>query len=696
IQAADQLIRQSAKATDELVLRPPPTVSTADLHAAARRVVRSTESPVGDPPDPQKSPWEAIVAAKELLANSISDHVANVFEVSDPNDGLEDAREMLRQQLLVNLTAAFTVDVIVQYPVDVTHSEYPGDDLLAPQLFGKPVTESPDDPAEVARKDAFSFSTARFSLAKRAVGTHLTFSFDTNREQQGKNGKQLDDIFTIELFHQINALEHEIHPVKGIDGYLASSWLSFVLPDNFDTPGERKILVPLGEQTIPVPLRAYPTPPSLSEQTFVPRVKQFVGGSEQSVSAEDDKLQQARLWNYRCRYDYVGAAHDKILASIRLNVPPNKALQARFADEENPDLFAALVQFAAAYPAIARDLDQYLVKETDSAIAFNAISSFAWLAQRTANAWQSWQEDRTLHAAAKSESPEYHFVTAQRSEVISDVVALVVSVTGDGSRFQLPEVEIAGYTTAPYSQAGDSVSYYFISEQNAQPLTFEVGRNFSARQLVFKDFDILKVENAWAGAAVKRNEDLLPDQITNPDFIFQSPVVRFVNVLTPLLDPEVEINIAAYTPEPPAVLSVFLSNFLIAFFEAAQMIGNENRTIRLAAAYSYGLHDSAQLDATSAELPDLDITIPILLTTPTSVSISPGGLSPGSAFVQAVSKTINDWIKTRIIRNEPNSLPDSGRLWFDLSVYSSLSDSQLPVLRMRRLFLETKWVVFEA
>lgn len=170
-------------------------------------------------------------------------------------------------------------------------------------MFGKPVTENPDDPAEVARKDAFSFSTGRFSLAKRAVGTHLTFSFDTNREQQGKDGKQLEENFTIELFHQINAVEHEIHPVTGIDGYLASSWLTFVLPDNFDIPGERKILVPLGKrkilvplgkQTIPVPLRAYPTPPSLSEQTFVPREKQFVGGSVQAVSAEEDQQQHSR------------------------------------------------------------------------------------------------------------------------------------------------------------------------------------------------------------------------------------------------------------------------------------------------------------------------------------------------------------------------------------------------------------------
>ena len=645
------------------------------------------QSPVVDPPDPQKNPYEAIIAAKDSLANAISEHVINVFETLNPNDGLEDARETLRQQLLVNLTAAFTVDVVMQYPVEITHSEYAADDLFAPRLFGKPVSENPDNPKEEDKKDAFSFSTGRFSLAKRATGTHLTFSFDTNREQQGRDGKQIDDVFTIDLFHQINALEHEIHPVDGIDGYLASSWLSFVLPDNFETPGERKLLAPLGKQTIPVPLRAYPTPPSLSEQTFIPHVKQFVGNGDLLLTNAKDELLKARLWNYGCRYEYVGATHDKILASVKLNVPPSSLLQARFSDLDDPDLFAALVQFTTAYPGIARDLDQYLATGTDSQIAFNAIGSFAWLAQRAAKAWLTWQTDRMHHTAALPESPEYHFVIVQQKGDVNSKSALVVSVTADDSGVrlpQLPRVEIAGYTTKVKTETIDSVSYYF--EQDGEVLTYEIGRNLSSRQLVFSDFDILKIENAWAGAAVKRNENLLPDKITNPDFVFQSPVVRFVNVLTPLLDPDVDINIADFTNAPPALLSKYLSDFFIAFFEGAQTIGNENRTIQLAAAYAYGLHDSTVDDAASQLVPDLDIRIPILLTTPTSISILRDQLSPESPFISAVAETINGWFGD----NTPVGSDDSGKLWFDLSVYSSLSESQLPVLRMRRLFLETR------
>jgi LysM repeat protein len=676
----DQMGRDFLNAMEQ-VLGPQFSASTWKLEYGS-----GMPPPDTDPPDPQKYPYEAIVAAKESLAGAISKHVANVFADATPADALADAREMMRQQLLVSLTSAYTVDVVMQYPVTVTHSKYAPTDLFAPHLFGKPVSQNPDDPNEIGKKNAYSFSTGRFSLAKTT--TRLTFSFETNREQQGRGGKQFDDVFKIDLFYQINAVEHEIHPVVGIDGYLASSWLTFVLPDSLDKPGARKILVPLGEQTIPVPLRAYPTPPSLSEQIFIPHVKQFVG-DEAQVKNDEDKLLEARRWDCSCQYEYVGAAHDKILADIKLNVPVSGGLQAKFNDLTDPDLFAALVQFSDAYPGIARDLDRFLATGTEEQNARTAISSFAWLAQRVAKAWHTWQETQALYSAERFDSPEYHFVITQRAESVNGVNALVVTVqTTDalGARLpHLPEIQIEGYKTVPFAPTMDSAAYYFVNLQDEKVLPYDTGRNISTRRLVFKDFDILKVENAWAGAAVKRNEDLIEGEKTNPAFVFQSPVVRFVNVLTPLLDPDEKIDIADYAQEKPAKLAQFLSDFFIAFFEKAQTVGNENRTIRLGASYGYGLQDSGE--ETSGLMPDLEVTIPILLSMPTSISIVK--LAPDSPFIKDVSDTIEFWFKN----NGPSGVKASGKLWFDFSIYSSLSESQLPVLRMRRLYLDTNIII---
>jgi hypothetical protein len=78
------------------------------------------------------------------------------------------------------------------------------------------------------------------------------------------------------------------------------------------------------------------------------------------------------------------------------------------------------VQFSAAYPDIAKVLKQYLTPGTNNEIALNAIASFAWLVQRTANAWQVWQNDRRLYNTLL-DSTEYHFVITQRVEKVNDV-----------------------------------------------------------------------------------------------------------------------------------------------------------------------------------------------------------------------------------------------------------------------------------
>ena len=72
---------------------------------------------------------------------------------------------------------------------------------------------------------------------------------------------------------------------------------------------------------------------------------------------------------------------------------------------------------------------------------------------------------------------------------------------------------------------------------------------------------------------------------------------------------------------------------------------------------------------------------------PTPISILK--LDPHSPFIKDVSDTIEFWFKT----NGPSGLKESGKLWFDFSIYSSLSQSQLPVLRMRRLFLSTNLLI---
>ena len=125
-------------------------------------------------------------------------------------------------------------------------------------------------------------------------------------------------------------IEHEIEALAGMDGYEASSWLNFIDPPAplALTTGESSIAI-----EIPIPLRAYPTAPTLLNQAFVPTPI----GADQTANLKD-----AKQWAFRFFYAHVHAAQDRIDAVVRFNVPQTAQLSAFTAEE--PDLFVLLAR----------------------------------------------------------------------------------------------------------------------------------------------------------------------------------------------------------------------------------------------------------------------------------------------------------------------------------------------------------------
>jgi hypothetical protein len=111
----------------------------------------------------------------------------------------------------------------------------------------------------------------------------------------------------LDLDYRISELEYDLGSLPGIEGYQASSWLSFVCP--IDESDER-YGTPLGQVEIPVPLRAYPTPPSLVAQ--------------QVVQPSPRQLADVKLWQYAYTYEHLDAAQDTIETGVRYNLPPTK------------------------------------------------------------------------------------------------------------------------------------------------------------------------------------------------------------------------------------------------------------------------------------------------------------------------------------------------------------------------------------
>jgi len=646
------------------------TFLQADFAIPAWQVEQTQAAGVaGD--DPIKYPYQHIINAKKTLADHIVKHLSTVLEdgnLPDENN-VKNAQERLRQELLISLSNAYTIDTILQFNVNV-RSPYTDSDGLAPNLFGKVI-----DPNDSTRK-AYAFSTTRFSLQQSNSDTgdasYLTILFNSKKE----NSVNMESgYFPIELRYDINSLEHHIEKVVGIDAYRSSSWLTFILPFGSDD-------TQLGDLKIPVPLRAYPTSPSLTAQTFESAKIDAVG--DESAA---DRLQRAKRWDYSYTYDYLRAQQDAIHTDIILNVP-SAGLKARlFTDEAQPDLFTALLQFSSAYPDIQRDFNRFLLDPSNPAYGYTTMQSFAWLVKRVADAWGKWAEEKAFYGKVSTQD-NYQYLIVEGEKSIDDQQALLITVTPQpGTEFALPEVGITGFHTEIVEDTPGlkSFVYYYPDDQEVRHyLRPEAGRAITQRNIGYRDFNIINQENVWSGISVIRNNVLVPDVPTNPDFIYTTPTIRFVNVLTPLLDPDISINIADYTAaEGKQKLSLYLSNFLKALFvELADE--TTTRQIKVGIGYSYNIQEG---------IDSLRTVIPISLTTPYDLPI-PGGwqtdacpanpedITPDDAFVCQLAALVEKWFTA----NQPATA--NARFNLDISLFTGLSNTQLPILKLHNLYLD--------
>ncbi|MGN6396191.1 MAG: LysM peptidoglycan-binding domain-containing protein [Mucilaginibacter sp.] len=640
------------------------------------------ENGISEKGDKVPYPYQSVIDTKKTLADNIVKHMATVLE--DGNvpgaQNLQNAQERLKQELLISLSNAYAIDTVLQFNVDVT-SQYKDPEAFAPNLFGKVV-----DPNNTTQTDqqAYAFSTTRFSLENSdgSAGdqSYLTILFNSKKE----NNLHLESgFFPIDLQYQINSVEHNIQEVTSIDGYKSSSWLTFILPFNgVDTE--------LGSLKIPVPLRAYPTSPSLTAQTF-----STIGQDALQAVAVENKLEKAKQWNYSYTYDYLRADQDTINTDVILNVPLETFRAARFTDEEDPDLFAALLQFSSAYTGIQRDFAQYLLDQSNPEYAYTAMQSFAWLAGRVAGAWGKWQENQSLYgdmAAAQAEC-KYEIVegetTIKGETEEEDQLALLIKVTSvTGTGFQIPEISISGFKTDTLVDEPGKKHFAYYTENNGERtyLSPADGKSIAQRNVGFSKFNIINQENVWSGISVIRNKILVPGIETNTDFIYTTPTIRFVSVLTPLLDPDIIINIADYTTgEGKQPLQLYLSNFLQQLF--IELAGQTTtRQIKFGINYSYNIQEG--IDGLRTEIP-VSITTPLTFDIPadwdTSLCpVDPDKITPDSTIVCQLTALIEKWFSVN------NPVTTNAQFNLDISLFASLSATQLPVLRLRNLYLNEK------
>jgi hypothetical protein len=600
---------------------------------------------------------EELISAKNGIAEAIKDQLITVFEQHNSagsGTALNEAREKLKQRLLVKLADAYKVNTVVQFPVNKASTTIGGTN--SPQFYGSPTIEKDN-----SNRD-YAFSTAKINLDGSPA--HLTFLFSTKHIEE-------EPFVNFDLKFQISHLEHDFD--EPIDGYTASSWLAFVLPP------DTNLLKSLGNVDIPVVLRAYPAAPSLVNQM----------AQQSLIEDTQSQLANATQWDYFVKYSQTAAGQDSIKSEIHLNVesgfvPPQ---------EMNSEVvFPALANFIKLYPQILTDLKATLplvTKDNKNSVnlvdAQKAVEAFVELVLEVCDCMTAEISAMSALLANNLDTVSFNF-EIQESSSENDILNVRVeplSIIPSSHSLPTPKIEIENYDIKTDIIAGTGEKNYQYGKPDADEISLDwaTAKSIKERRIHLENLDILKYQNVTSGIWLKRNEDLSEELTTNTEFIYTTPRVNFPNKLVPMLDNRQPINIKTEVNPNGQLweLEEYLKAFFEKFFDKGQ--GEDQQVVKLECSYGYRIQDNLDLP---------EIKLPILLAPPTIFDI-PGNesvandfdINNAASFVSKLAASIQTWFD----ENQPSDANTNERFIFDVAVFSKIEESKLPIVRLRNVFL---------
>jgi hypothetical protein len=694
---------------------------------------------------------QQILEAKEKLASSLKFLMIDVF--ADQSEDATNAQEAFYQQLLVNLSNAYSTRAAVEYQMDVatdTTRKPP------PRLFGEvvysgawleaaradptalssvtltfsagmdpktasvagnyTVTDGPDvSQAKVdddrslveltfqadvtpgktkievgpevtddagqpviqptsqvvtlgdgLAKTMLTFSPPKLDLVAGA-SQPLTFLVVAPETVRGASGEVVESV-TLHLTYAADTIEHQIGALPNVEGYEASSWLTFVIPDPASP-----LHVDLGDFMVPMVLRAFPTAPALTTQT---------GTGTDASAAQLEKITQ---WDYAFSYSLpFHYPQDTVACTVEFNVEDSVE-----GDEAIEDAFAQIAEFVTVFPDVLKDFVELLstidatldptnpddeTKLHDSAVALEA---FIWMLDQicskagggpTIAAYRSrlvGDDELTLSFSIEENSIDYETTEA----------ALLVTLTWSSSGTVPATVDIDDYEAIRYVPPGTasddtaSVSFVYQSKDGSGYLTAAAGQAIPERTVTLQDLDVLQRQDAMTTASITRNAELVPGRPTAEPFVYHSATTEFSNPMHPYIDSTSEIDIAGIGVGKPVVRS--LEDHLTQLF-AVLLEDNvqPQLTFQVEVTYDYPLN------------PDLvPVPLPVLMQPPLEVVVTGSSEGPTLAdMVASWASGIELWFQS----HQPEG---AGTLKFDVVTMSNLTRHAMPLLRLRCLYL---------
>lgn len=629
---------------------------------------------------------DGLLAQKRALAKAVKTLVIPVLkDQADPGaTALEAAREGFHQQLLVRLASAYTITGVVQFRAAVP-GPVPQPGFDTPRLFGIPAAR-----AEAGAATDATITAARVELRAATEQDPVFLTFMVSARGGAAGTGEGDPVLPLSLEYRATHLEQEIGRVPGIEGgYRASSWLAFVLPPPAGEAGP--LSANLGRFRVPLVLRAFPTPPSLTAQE-----------GTASGAVKDGGVTGASAWDYAFtfREDY-HHAQDHTHLRVVYNLSERRALKSFAAVRR--DLFDTLAEWVTVGPAVRADLARWLAPidpTTDDETAFRnaaaALDAFILLARDVAASWDAGFSRGGARGGGGAGGPsgpgtvEERYVEEERSRTVTEpggeVEALMTVLRGpfDPSGAPLPpprvppEVRIAAWTARRVEDVTDGYAYVYVG-RDGRHLRVGDGRAIPDRTVVLPGLNVLGRQDAWSASWIVRNAELIKGRPTADPFVYTTSEIRFASVLHPTLDHGEPIDVARVGGEGGPVrrsLSGHLGALLNGLFAPDPQSA---QTLQLEVRYEFALN---------AGMPP--VSLPVLLLPPATFDPEqlavppggcPGGVTPDGALPCNLAAAVEQWFRA----NTPSAV--DGVLRLDLTVMSRLTEQPMPLLRLRTLVL---------
>lgn len=523
-----------------------------------------------------------------------------------------------------------------------------------------------------------TFSSPKLDLTV-SPDTPLPFLVNAPENVRGGGGEIVATL-DLDLVYNGTDIEHQISRPEGVEGYVASTWLSFVIRDE-DWPLQQS----LGTAQVPMPLRSFPTAPSMNSQSPV-------------VDPNAADLPKLTKWAYDFTYSLpVHYPQDVVKCSVEFNINETVAAGAGFVDA-----FGPIAQFISVFPQVQADLVTYLAQvdaTTDPASdtvvnAGVALETTIVMLRDITNAAAA-AGSLTVSAKQRTRSGDptltYAFdireCTINANGDPTDGALLVsLAVRQKAAGVGMPWVQVGDprYQAVRYhgsdclgASCDDDQRFCFVyQDKDGKYLTAAEGQLVPDRIVELPDLDLFQRQNAQATTKIERNAELVPGRKSAPPFIYTTSDVTFANALQPTVDSTRPYDVASVGSGSP-VTRTLLDQLRNLFSVLLQYNQQPTLTMQVEATYEYVLNSS---------LPP--VPLPILIQPPLSVKVKEGGGNepPLDTVLTQWSEAITNWFQTTL------PLGTSGQLNFSLTLMTNLVQPPMPLLWTRALQLSLDWI----